>query len=56
LVSKAIALAKQSEQPTLIEIKTTIGFGSVKAGTSSVHGAPLLEDDIRELKHKLNWP
>jgi transketolase len=39
-ISKAIEEAKLDEQrPTLIEVKTTIGYGSPnKAGTSSVHG------------------
>lgn len=41
-VSNAIQQAKDHEdQPTLIEIKTVIGYGSPEAGTHSVHGAPL---------------
>lgn len=45
-ISKAIKKAKKSvEKPTLIIVKTTIGFGSAKAGTSKVHGSPLGEED-----------
>ena len=41
-ISKAIDEAKaEKNKPTLIEIKTVIGFGAPNAGTSSVHGAPL---------------
>ena len=41
-ISKAIEEAKaETEKPTLIEIKTIIGFGAPDAGTHKVHGAPL---------------
>ncbi|MEN0069349.1 MAG: transketolase [Spiroplasma sp.] len=53
-ISKAIAVAKTSEVPTLIEIKTVIGFGATKQGTSTVHGAPLM-DDIAVVKKNLQW-
>ncbi|CXX97267.1 Transketolase [Staphylococcus aureus] len=43
-IDKAITTAKSQEGPTIIEVKTTIGFGSPnKAGTNGVHGAPLGE-------------
>ena len=42
LISKAIEEAKAStEKPTLIEVKTTIGDGSINEGTEKVHGYPL---------------
>src|SRR5690606_37648893 len=46
-ISKAIEQAKQSEdKPTLIEIKTVIGYGSPnKSGKSDIHGAPLGADE-----------
>lgn len=53
-ISNAIARAKQSELPTLIEVKTVIGFGATKQGTSAVHGAPLM-DDIVTVKKNLQW-
>src|SRR4030095_4809934 len=35
------------ERPTLISVKTVIGYGSPQAGTNKVHGNPLGEDKIR---------
>lgn len=54
LISKAIEEAKTStEKPTLIEVKTTIGEYSQLAGTNAVHGKPLEEEDITNIKTKL---
>lgn len=53
-ISKAIAEAKKSNKPTLIEIKTIIGAGASKENTSAVHGAPLGKD-IDIVKSKLSW-
>ncbi|ALC81156.1 MULTISPECIES: transketolase [Bacillus] len=56
-ISAAIEKAKQNQsQPTLIEIKTTIGFGSPnRAGTSGVHGAPLGLDETKLTKEAYKW-
>lgn len=44
-ISDAIQAAKDHKgQPSIIEIKTVIGFGSPKQGTSAVHGSPLGAD------------
>jgi transketolase len=41
-IAAAIERAQNSDKPTLIACRTTIGFGAPeKAGTSSVHGSPL---------------
>lgn len=53
-IDQAITAAKNSNKPTLIEIKTIIGYGATKQGTSSVHGAPLM-DDIKTVATKLEW-
>ncbi|KAL7422477.1 Transketolase [Cryptotrichosporon argae] len=42
-------------KPTIINLKTTIGFGSLKAGGHDVHGAPLKADDIAQLKKKFGF-
>ena len=55
-IEKAIAAARQSDKPSLIACKTTIGYGSPnKAGTSGVHGAPLGEDEIGLTRDRLGW-
>lgn len=55
-ISKAIDEAKaEIEKPTLIEIKTVIGFGSPKEGTSAVHGAPLGQEGIDVAKTVYGW-
>lgn len=45
-IDKAIEKAKGQDAPTIIEVKTVIGFGAPnKEGTHDVHGAPLGEDE-----------
>lgn len=55
-ISKAIDRAKNSNAPTLIEVKTKIGDGSLLEGTNIAHGKPLTKEDIEQLKIKLNIP
>jgi transketolase, bacterial and yeast len=55
-IDKAIAKAKKASTPTLIEVKTKIGQGSLFEGTKETHGAPLDPNDIIQLKVKLNFP
>ena len=45
--------AKTSEKPTLIEIKTIIGYGSSMSGTSKVHGKPLSQDEVNAMRAEL---
>ncbi len=55
-IANAIAQARTHETPTLIDCKTTIGYGApTKAGTSAAHGAPLGVDEINGLKQALHW-
>ncbi len=56
-ISKAIEEGKaDTKRPTLIEIKTVIGFGSPnKQGTHDVHGAPLGDEEIKLTKENLGW-
>ena len=49
-VSIAIEKAKQSDKPSFIEVKSIIGHGSIKQGTSSVHGAPLGLQETLKMK------
>ena len=52
-IDKAIEEAKKSDKPTLIQIKTILGDGSINENTNKVHGSPLDKDDITKLKLKL---
>ena len=55
-IGKAIEKAKKStDKPTIIIVKTTIGFGSPKAGTSACHGAPLGADGVKATKEKMGY-
>ena len=55
-ISKAITIAKNHNSPTLIACKTKIGFGSPnKESTSSSHGSPLGEDEVRLTRKNLKW-
>ncbi len=48
---------EDSSRPTLIEVRTTIGYGSPgKAGTSAAHGAPLGTEEVKLTKAALGWP
>ncbi|KAI0713223.1 transketolase [Earliella scabrosa] len=47
---------KEKSKPTLIRLRTTIGYGSKQQGTHGVHGAPLKADDIQALKSKFGLP
>jgi transketolase len=46
---------KVTDKPTLISVKTIIGFGMPKAGTSKAHSDAPGEDAVRETKRNLGW-
>ncbi|GAA5514311.1 transketolase [Deinococcus carri] len=55
-IENAIRQARTNlDQPTLIQIRTVIGFGSPRAGTSKAHGEPLGEEGVQETKAALGW-
>ena len=55
-VNQAINQAKSSDKPTLIELKTIIGYGSInKADSSAAHGAPLGVEEARLTKQAFGW-
>src|SRR5437667_3781048 len=45
-----------ADQPSLICVKTTIGYGMPTAGTRKAHSDPPGEDAVRETKRHLGWP
>ena len=55
-ISKAITEAKKSkDKPTVIEVKTKIGYGSVHEDSFKAHGSALSEEQLSLLKEKLNY-
>jgi len=56
-IDAAIAAARaDTSRPSIIEIKTTIGYGSPnKQGSSKAHGSPLGEDEVVLTKKHLGW-
>ena len=43
-------------RPTLILVRTHIGYGSPEQDTFKAHGSPLGVEDVRKTKEKLGWP
>ncbi len=56
-IDSAIRAAREDDRPSLIAIRTRIGFGSPgKQGTASAHGEPLGDEELRLTKERLGWP
>ncbi len=57
-IAAAIAAARaETKRPSLISVRTRIGFGSPnKQGTASAHGEPLGEEELAAAKENLGWP
>ena len=56
-ISAAIEAAKAvTDKPSIIAVRTIIGYGSPKAGTSKAHGEPLGADAVIATKKNLGWP
>ena len=55
-IASAIERARQSDKPTIIACRTTIGYGAgKKAGTSGVHGSPLGAEGIAYARDYFKW-
>lgn len=55
-IDKAIRAAKlEVNKPSILVVKTQIGYGSPKQGTAGVHGEPLGEENIKKTKEFLKW-
>lgn len=55
-ITKAIREAQGDEtRPTLIEVKTQIGYGASKAGTNEVHGKALGKEEVLAAKKAYDW-
>lgn len=55
-IDNAITKAKQSSQPTVIEVRTVIGYGLPEiAGTSDAHSDPVGAENAKKAKQALSW-
>lgn len=55
-IYEAISKAKGNIQgPTIIEVKTIIGYGSTNQGTNKVHGAPIGKEEFIKAKEIYEW-
>jgi len=55
-IDEAIKAAKaETQKPSIIVVRTTIGFGSPKAGSEASHGSPLGPDGVKETKKALGF-
>jgi len=56
-IDTAIRNAKRDPRPSLICVRTTIGFGAPKKqGTAKAHGEPLGDEELNAAKENLGWP
>ncbi len=56
-ISRALDEAKnRDDRPSLIRVKTKIGYGSPLVGLAASHGAPLGEENLAVTKQALGWP
>ena len=56
-IAQALEEARNDlDRPTMIEVRTVIGYGSPnRAGTSGVHGSPLGKEELRLTKEAYKW-
>ncbi len=56
-IDRAISEAKSvTEKPSMIVVRTHIGYGSPKQDSFKSHGEPLGPDDVKRTKENLGWP
>ncbi|EWM24588.1 transketolase [Nannochloropsis gaditana] len=55
LLAATEAAKAETDRPSMIKIRTRIGFGSKKEGSHSVHGSPLGAEDLKQLKSRFGF-
>ena len=56
-IDRAIRAAKEDPRPSLIVVRTTIGYGlPTRAGTAKAHGSPPGDTELDAAKEGLGWP
>ena len=56
LEAAILAAKAETTRPSLINVRTIIGYGSPKAGTNKVHGEALGVEAVKATKKNLGWP
>ncbi len=54
-LNKAIDKAKLTNKPSIIEVKSIIGYGSSKAGQSATHGSPMGIEETNNMRKTLDY-
>jgi transketolase len=56
-IDQAIEKAKADPRPSLISVRTVLGYGAPhKANTHEAHGSPLGKEEVKAAKENLGWP
>ena len=50
------AACADTTRPSLVSVRTHLGYGSPEQDSFKAHGSPLGEDDVRKTKQALGWP
>ena len=50
------AAVAETARPTLVLLRTHLGFGSPEQDSFKAHGSPLGVEDVKKTKEKLGWP
>ena len=54
-IYEKLIIATKADKPTIIFVKTTIGYGTFKSGTNACHGTPIGNNNTIELKKNLGF-
>ena len=56
-IDRALTAARADDRPSLVSVRTVIGFGAPGVeGTSAAHGSPLGTHVLRETRQRFGWP
>lgn len=56
VVAALTSAADETDRPSLISVRTVIGFGAPTAGTAAAHGTPLKADELAATRGRFGWP